>query len=120
MYPTFHHKQTDLAKVLCFDGLLHGALFLTIHEELRFDPQGIERVAGVRRHRIEYQAIRGVEISRTGAEQPVLLIDASPDAPLKIRFDFYAPGEGQKMLRVLREHAPQASWSEAATRCLDS
>lgn len=38
---------------------------------------------------------------------------------MRVRFDFYEPGEGLKMLRILREHAPDARWNEDATRLLE-
>ncbi len=119
LYP---QKPGAFVSNVLFDLVLHVALFLALREDLRFGPSGIERLAGVRRQHIEYGAVREVEL-RSGKHQrdaPFLYLHTSVQrVPMRVRFDFYESGEGLKMLRILREHAPDARWNEDATRLLE-
>ena len=120
------HKLHALFPSLAFDAALHIALFLALRQELVFDFEGIDRLSGLRRHRIEYNAIRQVELRLSQRPVPsphlgafLYLHTNTASAPVPIRFSLFEPAEGQKMLRVLREHAAGAQWNEAATRYLE-
>jgi len=110
------HGTPDLSQALLFDLVLHGVLFLATREELEFDPSGIQRLAGMRRQYIAYADIQSVELRRVGAQPAVLWLNLSDGKqPVRIRFGFYRPDEGLKMLQVLREYAAQSQWDEVAT-----
>lgn len=110
------HGVANSSLALIFDLALHGAVFLATREELEFNPSGIERLAGVRRGYIAYSEVQSVQLRRVEAQPPVLWLNLSDGKqPVKIRFDFYKPGEGLRMLQVLREHAARAQWDESAT-----
>ncbi len=110
------HGVANLLSALIFDLALHGAVFLATREELEFNSPGIERLAGVRRQHIAYADIQSVELRRVGAQPAVLWLNLSNgEQPVRIRFGFYRPDEGLKMLQVLRQYAAQSQWDEAAT-----
>ena len=100
------------------------ALLMATRENLCFGDEGIERVSGLRRHRILYTDIKTIKLKMRfarGGEVPVILIGSSPHrAPTEIFFTNYAPGEGRKMLQILSERTATAIWNQKARDFLDS
>lgn len=104
--------------------LVSFALLIATRENLCFDLQAIERVSGLRRHRIAYTDIKTIKLKMRfarGGEMPAILIGTSPNRPpTEIFFYNYASGEGRKILKILSEQAPGAIWDQASLNFLDS
>lgn len=105
------------------------AFLMAVHEKLCFDHEGIERVSGLRRHRIPYANIKTIELKMRfsrGDDVPVILIGTSlsrvsnSHVSTEIFLSNCAPGEGRKMLHILAEQVPGGVWAQKARDLPDS
>lgn len=97
--------------------LMIGALALTQREKLTFREDGFERVSGLRRHFVAYDAISRVETqTRVGRGGPmeVLVVRFNARTPtLEIWPQNFAHGERAKIIAVLRQQAPHVVFDGA-------